>query len=252
MTSEHGLADMIAHALKRSRAEAGKSFLAELDQPTTTTEAYQVQSIVNKSYGPTGGFKVARKPGETVIMAPIYARDIMPSPATFDLRGEAEVGIELELGFKLLSPLPSLDNPEYDTRLRECVALVPVIEIVLSRLANLDQASPLLRLADNQLNGGLIVGPELHDWWGFDTTSVKANLRLGDNLVLDGVAAVPGGDAWENFRALAAMVGSHCGGLLPGHVAITGSLNGLPWVPAGTPVHAEICGLGDIDIEFTS
>ncbi|WIY27405.1 2-keto-4-pentenoate hydratase [Parasedimentitalea psychrophila] len=249
--SEFNRADALAEELDHGRAggvKPGPEF--ERDGQVTWEEAYQVQSILVKKYAPVAGFKVARKPGQPNIMAPIYSRDTYSSPVAVQTPPDELIGIELEIGFKVLSPLPAPNTENYLENLRACVAMVPVIEIVLTRLSDDPDCSPQLRLADNQLNGGLVVGQELRDWAAFDQPEVDAYLSFGDEVVLDGMASVPAGNAFESFRALAEMVGDHCGGLKPGHVVITGSLNGLPYIERGTPVRGEIRGLGEIAIDF--
>ncbi|MFU8779008.1 MAG: 2-keto-4-pentenoate hydratase, partial [Roseovarius sp.] len=64
--------------------------------------------------------------------------------------------------------------------------------------------------------------------------------------LLDGAAQVPGGDAFATLCALVRALGEHCGGLREGHVVITGSLNGLPWVQAPIVAQGNIAGLGSV------
>ncbi|WP_428649644.1 hypothetical protein [Roseibium sp.] len=213
-------------------------------------EAYIVQEAMAERFGPAGAFKVACKPGQPVIMAPIYASDIRPSGASFPTPAGDLVGVELEIGFRILKPLPAPGSADFRQKLRDSVALVPVIEVVLTRLEDPNTVSPMLRLADNQLNGGLVVGPERTDWQDLDLTRATATLDFGETRVLDGTVPVPGGDAFENLCKLVDLAGTHCGGLQPGQVAITGSLNGLPYIEAGTDVRGWIEGLGEVAVSF--
>ena len=86
------------------------------------------------------------------------------------------------------------------------------------------------------------------DWEGLGTARVHGRLDISGETLLDGVAEVPGGDAFANFCALARMVGTHCGGLQPGQVVITGSLNGLPWRELPLTAEGEIAQLGTVGI----
>lgn len=218
-------------------------------QGLTRNETYAVQALVAREIGPAGGFKVACKPGAPQIMAPIFRDDIMDSPAQLPVPEGERVGIELEIGFRVTAPLPAADAPERSARLAECLELVPVIEIVRTRLDTAD-APPLIKLADNQINGGLVVGPGLSDWSHMELSGAHARLDLGGQTILDGRAEVPGGNAFANFQALEAMVGGHCGGLHPGQVVITGSLNGLPYVTAPCKVAGHIDGLGEVSLDL--
>ncbi|MFW8635708.1 2-keto-4-pentenoate hydratase [Cribrihabitans pelagius] len=244
-------AEALAAALIRSRAGGPRTDLSSgRNGALSAADAYRVQEALAQRFGPVGGFKVACKPGQPVIMAPVYAADIRPSGHSFPTPEGEPIGIELEIGFKILRPLPPPGTGDFRQRLRDCVSLVPVIEVVLTRLADAEAASPMLRLADNQLNGGLVAGPERADWQDLDLTQATATLDFGDTRVLDGTVPVPGGDAFDNFCKLAEMAGSHCGGLQPGQVAITGSLNGLPYIEAGTGVKGWIEGLGEVSVAF--
>jgi len=211
------------------RVRAARPEWAGLDAATV----YGVQAAVASRTGPAGAFKVARKPGQPMIMAPIFGADVVRSPAALPEGRMRRVGIELEVGFQVLAPLPPADAPDFAERAADLVAAVPVIEIVDTRLDDLNAAPDLLKLADNQLNAGLAVGAPVRDWRGLDLTR-----------------EVPGGDAYQNFCALAVAIGDHCGGLKPGHVVITGSLNGCPWVDAPIAVKGEIAGLGPVEVRF--
>jgi len=213
---------------------------------------YEIQTIVTEAFGPAGAFKTARKPGQQTIMAPIYQSDIAASPARFAARRFFVTGIELEVGFVVRKVLPAPDANDFEQRAAECISVLPCIEIVDTRLASIDEASPLVRLADNQLNGGLVVGEPVEDWHGLDLGTVKYHLDLGAGRVMEGFADVPGGDAFGNFCALAKIIGSHCGGLRPGSMVITGSLNGMPFVEPGSRVRGQIEGLGSVEAEFAS
>jgi 2-keto-4-pentenoate hydratase len=213
---------------------------------------YEIQAIVTEAFGPAGAFKTARKPGQPTIMAPIYQSDIAASPACFSSGRFSVIGIELEVGFVVGKQLPAPDASEFKRRTAECISALPCIEIVDTRLVSIGEASPLVRLADNQLNGGLVVGEPVADWHGLDLNTMKFHLDLGTGKLMEGVADVPGGNAFGNFCALARMIGSHCGGLQPGSIVITGSLNGMPFVESGSRVRGHIEGLGSVEVEFDS
>lgn len=218
--------------------------------PSNPAEAYEIQHLVAQATGPVGGFKIARRPGQPQIMAPIFRKDVRQSPAIFGRNEIDRIGIELEVGFCVTSPLPDPGDDAFAERARDCVSVAPVLEIVDTRLTDLDASSPLLRLADNQINGALVVGTPREDWQGMQLETVNASLVLGAQTVLDGPSVVPGGDAFETFLHLARMVGSHCGGLKPGHFVITGSLNGLPFIERGMSVRGWIEGLGEVATNF--
>ena len=181
-----------------------------------------------------------------IVIAPIFETDLHASDATIHVPAGEEAGIELEFAFRLLRPLPDPASLDFAEKLRDAVELLPAIEIVRSRLSEPALAGAELKMADNQMNGALILGEPIVDWGAISVERASGFLSAGDSVLLDGQAPVPGGNAFETLRRFALAVGSHCGGLLPGHVVITGSLNGLPWMQPGLEVHGKIDGLGEV------
>ena len=251
-------ADAAAAERLAARIIAARRGAAPLDPaefshyPDDIESAYAVQRIVASAVGPVGGFKTARKPSQSQIIAPIFAQDIFHSPATIPAGRCRFLGVELELGFLIRRPLPANAATLPADELRGFVSLAPAIEIVDTRLKDPGVDNALLKLADNQINGGLVIGTPLDDWYNVDTIHPRARLTFDTNAVLDGEAMVPGGDAFETFCALVGIIGSHCGGLHAGQFVITGSLNGLPYVQPGTRVRGSIAGLGDIAVDFST
>ena len=201
--------------------------------------ALDIQQQVQASLGPVGGFKVARRPEGPPVIAPIDAGHVLPSGS--DVPVIDSLGVELEIGFQLVGEAPGrLDDNSRHT-------FVPrlVLELVDTRLEG-EGHDPMLKLADNQINAGLIVGPAFEAWDGRDFGSVQAALRCGTQQVIAGEATVPGGSALANLSLFLEHVGQHCGGLQSGQVVITGSLSGLPYFPSGTDVFGSVEGFGEV------
>lgn len=243
--------DLIASRLISAR---GGGLLADESLkpgPVDRSEAYGVQSAVASQVGRVGAFKTGRKsPDEQPIMAPIFAGDVRPSPAQFAPIELHVIGIELEVAFLLRRALPPVDSTDFVARARACVSPLAAIEVVDTRLADREAAGLLWQLADNQSNGGLVVGTAVDDWAGRDLVSIEARLEIGGDMVIDGPTEVPGGDAYETFCAFARLVGSHCGGLTVGQYVTTGSVSGLMFIERGRTVTGRISGLGTVTVEF--
>jgi len=227
----------------------GPKLPASAGDGLTRDRIFAVQAAVAAELGPVGGFKVACPPGAPIIIAPIFASDIHASPSEIHIPEGDEVGVELEYAFRLIAPLP--DAADFETQLRDAVEILPVFELVQSRLADPRGATPALKMLDNQLNGAVVLGEPRRDWQGIDVTRAEARLTLGHETLLDGPASVPGGDAFATLCALTRALGDHCGGLQPGHVVITGSLNGLPWMTPPTTATGWIGGLGSVSMTLT-
>jgi 2-keto-4-pentenoate hydratase len=217
--------------------------------PSDALEAYRVQAAVAAERGRVAGFKTARKPGEPQIMAPIMASDLVANGTRVASQFGGALGVELELGLRILAPLPAHDDPEFIDALKSCVEPLAVIELVDTRLED-PAADSLTKLADAQINAGLVIGPVLAGWNGGELAQVDAQMRFGTTVLLDGRAKVPGGDARETLHALSILIGTHCGGLQPGQIIITGSLHPLTYVEPGSVVSGWIDGCGAVTVEI--
>lgn len=220
----------------------GRRFTPGTSVPGSPAEAYAVQRAVMDRIGPAAAYKTARKPGADPIMAPIARAQIHDGDAAVGM-GRV-VGVELEVGLEALVRIPKGTAPD---RLAAMVRPRAAIELVDTRIDGPAADDPIVKLADQQACGALIVGTGTAAMPECDLDRVTARLRCGDTVVLDGPATIPGGSA---LASLAAFLDLYDGGLRPGEVVITGSLNGLPRFPPGTPVHGEIEGVGSVAVDI--
>lgn len=251
MTDDPRLQQM-AEKLLKARADAmpirGET---PASGPADNQEAYEVQRLVAAELGPAGAFKTGRRlPGDPVTMAPIPAAMVRASPASFGPRDVNLIGIELEVAFRVHSALPSAEDPEFAERARRAVSALAAIEIIDSRLADHDAAGALWKLADNQINGGLVPGAAVADWSGLDLATPNVRLEVDGEVVAHGPTAVPGGDAYHVFCAFARSVGRHCGGLVPGQYVTTGSLTLMRFIERRGKVTGHVAGLGSVSVDF--
>lgn len=214
--------------------------------PSDATQVYDIQRRVAASLGPVGGFKTARKGDAPPIMAPLFASGILRSGAQVPVRDV--MGIELEVGFEILRDRPAGGWPRDLSDLVACLRPVAVIELVDTRIKGPLAEDPLAKLADNQINAGLVIGETAPDWAGQDFGTPLARMKAGADVLLDGQGLVPGGSALETVAALAREIGDHCGGLKQGQIIITGSLHPLVYYPAGTHVEGWIEGIGSVSV----
>ena len=214
--------------------------------PKTHAEAYYIQARVSPALGPVAGFKAALKPGQEPIMSPIVPGSVFESGATV-ATGDV-MGVELEVGWKIIAPLPDPSADDFEAKLCRSVLPVPVIELVNSRLLGPLAEDPIAKLADFQINHGLIIGTPIGDWDGHDIGNIEARMQAGDNIMLDGSADVPGGSALSTLKMLFAKIGTHCGGLQVGQTVITGSLHPLTYIDVSCEVRGQIDGLGAISV----
>lgn len=242
------IAGKLLEARKRGRPISGET---PATGPASMDEAYAVQRLLAENLGAVGAFKTGRKsPEETPIMAPVPAGMVRASPARFGPGELTLIGIELEVAFLVREPLPRADDPRFAELARACVSPLAAIEIIDSRLADFETAGALWKLADAQVNGGLVHGAPVRDWGDIDLATLEVRLDIDGITVDDGPANVPGGDAFDVFCAFARLVGDHCGGLVPGQYVTTGTLTPMRFIEPGRQVTGHVAGLGTVAVGF--
>lgn len=244
--------ETLAECLLRAR-RGGPPVAASDMQPSDITEhdAYRIQAAVGAASGPVGAWKTGRKSPDAVpIMAPIFAATLRRSPAVFRPGELRLIGLEVEIAFRVDAELPPSHQADFEARAAERVSALAAIEVVDTRFADWEAAAPMWRLADNQINGGLVVGDPVPDWRGLDVETAAATLTVDGRRLVCGRVPVPGGSAFRTFCAFARRVGDHCGGLRVGHVVTTGSLTGMEFVERGAEVLGEVSGLGQVAVSF--
>lgn len=231
---------------------------APLDEATlfhafgTVDDVYAVQERVAREVGPVGAWKVgAASPEAEPFRAPIFRADLFESPAAPAPGRFRLFGIETEIAWRLARDLPARDDPYgVEEALGAFDVMMPVIELVDSRLAAGAEADAHWKLADNQINGGLVLGPPSPVRADHDPTVQPYRLEVGGEVVMEGRG---GNSAGDPRRLLAWMInetGDHCGGLRAGQIVTTGSLTGLRFVEAGQEVVADLEGLGRAEVRF--
>lgn len=244
--------DALADRLLRARLGGAAVEVDELrPHAIDESDAYAIQAAVCARAGSVGAWKTGRKSPDAIpIMAPVLAPAVRRSPAAFPAAELRVIGIELEIAFRVDAALPPIDHADFEALAAQRVTPLAAIEVVDSRIADFEAAGPLWKLADNQINGGLVVGESADDWRAMDLAEADATLKVDGRTIFSRRAAVPGGSAFRTFCAFARRVGGHCGGLAPGQVVTTGSITGLDFVQPGAEVVGRIAGLGHVRVSF--
>jgi 2-keto-4-pentenoate hydratase len=221
-------------------------------------EVYAIQSGVMAALGAVGGWKVGRWEYDApLIYAPIRADMMRASGAVWQPAECRLRGAELEVAFRIDAALPSPDDPRFLHRLAACVTPMAVFEIVDSRLADPREASLLWRLADFQINGGLVYGAPPATAWSpamFDAPSVR--LAADGETLCDGPATLNTRTPFimlaDLVRQLSGPGRDHCGGVQPGQIVTTGSFTGLRFFGKGTTLTGMIDGLPPVVTTFAT
>jgi len=220
--------------------------------------AYAVQDHSLRWLGPVGGWKVgAAGPNQTPICAPLPAAGLLPSGVALSPPRGALRGLEVELALRVAHDLPPQQQGLGDALLCTVFdAVLPAIEWVDSRLAG-GQASPaLVRLADLQSHGALILGPARP----LGPADPEPDLpTLGATLCWNGqtVASTVGGNPAQDLRRLVDWLIGHTARrglpLRAGQIVTTGSCTGLLWAPeGGVNVQGRLGPWGEVGLSLVS
>jgi 2-keto-4-pentenoate hydratase len=179
----------VAQALIKARRERRPvDALTLADKLRDACDAYAVQTLVARAlHGPDPGFPRYWKSGgpsreATVTHAPLPIEGVWPSPADARLWPCNIRLIEVEIALRLDRDVTAAEaatlSPETATSLVD--AMTVSIELVDSRWLQAVQAPPLLKLADLQSHGALVLGEWIpyapQDWAAQDVT-----VRIGND-----------------------------------------------------------------------
>ena len=244
--------DAAAQALVRARLD-GSRVPPALLQPANRGEAYAIQDATLAAIGPIGGWKVsACGIGLEPACAPLPATGLLPDAVLLEGSDWRLRGIEVEVGFRLGVDLPPRAAPYTLDDLAQAVeSVLPVIEVVETRLAEWLGAGAQAALADLLSHGALVLGrrqPFTPAW--FDLRRTEAALRFDGQIV----AHTVGEHRCPDAGALLVWLANHCSargvGLKAGCVITSGSCTGMLFASPGTQVRAEIGELAPVSLSF--
>lgn len=242
----------IADALLSARQQGQPQMAAAFDNMLTGgDEAYAVQAIVSGALGwfADGEPRHWKSGGQTrqsvLTHAPLPPQGVWTSPATangfaFTRRG-IEAEIALRLGRDVDAELAAGLDEVAATELVDAMAVS--IEIVDSRWTEYMAAPPLLRLADLQCHGALVLG-EWQPWKPRDWSQQACKVTIGnrDPVVRSGTHAL-GTPTWGLGAWLRHVTRN--GAIAPAGMAVTtGTWVGILDAEEGDLVVAEFDGVG--------
>ncbi|HWP12482.1 MAG TPA: fumarylacetoacetate hydrolase family protein [Ramlibacter sp.] len=242
----------LARRLIRARKAAVAVPHAHVPVPDTDG-AYAVQDATVRGLGPVGGWKVgAKAPLAEPACAPLPDSGLFASGATLLGPQWRMRGIEVEVAVRLGRDLdPAAGEPE-PALVRDAVeAVLPVIEVVETRLADWRDSAPLAQLADLQNHGGLVIGVASALSPGeLDLRTVEAYLAFDGQPVASTRGANPAADVWRLLGWLARHCARRGQPLRAGDLITTGSCTGMLFAPEGAHVQAQLAGIGVVELWF--
>ena len=234
----------IAELLLKAYADAAQFPSSEVPSPKDVDDVYRVQDLVYARLA-KGARPVAWKvggPGDAVepTIAPILPRRVLTSPARIAARDFHVIGVEAEIAFRFVRDLQ--DGEDIAGAIGDAVV---AIELCDSRLADWTSAAPLWKLADSQMNWGLVVGTGTTRWERVDFKAQRAELWIGGARCVEAIGAHPYGSPFRLMRWTVSHLAQRAGGAHAGDIVTTGSWGGMHFAAPGDEVLARFPGIGE-------
>lgn len=214
-------------------------------------QAYEVQQRVAESMGwftqaPARAWKLGGSVGGFISAAGVPATAVHESGWQVPPGTCYGFGIEAELIVRLGRDLD--EHTDLDNARNSIESWMPGIELCDTRWIQGDQAEPLLRLADQQLNRALIVGsahrlPDLPDW-----SDQMLQVTIDGQSSFVGKACHPFSDPLHSLPWLARHASSQGNPLCAGDLIATGSWSGICWVPEDVLIEVVFADVGRVKL----
>ncbi len=254
--------DRAAGMLEAARLEVRRiASLPEDVRPRSLADAYAIADRLAERLGwPLAGWycgctnvALQRRLG---LDEPVYGRLFAPlvhrSPAVLSQAALTPVVLECEFGFRLSRDLPPRPAPYTHQEVREAIATVhPCIEVVAGHLEDWISSYAFDGVADNAVDGGLVIGEGVPYHADLDLRSVPVRLEIDGTPAREGRGADVLGDP---VLALTWLVNARCrdgDGLRAGDVHNTGTATDIAPFAAGSVAVADFGPLGRVELTLT-
>jgi 2-keto-4-pentenoate hydratase len=221
-------------------------------RPSNMDDVYAIHDAVAAKLGPVLGWKVgAANATAEPVCAPLLAGTIYQSPVQLDPQKFTMRGMESEIAFRFASDLPARDEAySKDQVLGAIETAFPAIEINETRYVDSGAVDPMTKLADNILNGALILGPPWSGWPDLAVADQPVEMRFDDELLF----SHKGGNNAVDIMRLVVWIANHMRekgpGITTGQVVTTGSWTGLHKAGSAKQVVTRFPGVGDVTVRF--
>lgn len=183
--------------------------------------------------------------------APLFRRLIHDAPARLSTRDFAPIVLECEFAFVLARDLPARLAPYSHEEVRAAVRSVhPAIEVVAGTLKDWQRQSPFAIIADNGVDGALVLGAGKADWRNHDLARIEVTLVVDGEPAQRGTGADVLGDPFNALVWLANRQAQYGPGLKAGQVHNTGTATRMQPVKTGERAVASFGALGQVELDL--
>ena len=198
----------------------------------TTQQAYEVQDALlelNKlTFNDIGCWKLgAANIEQTPICAPIYPSLVFRNDDTINVNNFINLSVELEWGYYLIQDihLSEFENKAFD----EIMFSDPIVcfELVDSRLDNINALTSSEKLADNQLNAGIVISEKLNKKYIHHAKNIEHELMMDHKLIFSNKGGHPLVEPSYMLKNGLSVLLNRVKKLKKGTLILTGSFNGM-------------------------
>lgn len=228
--------------------------------PANITEAYAIQARLAEKLGwAVGGWfcgctnrAIQEQLGlAEPYCAPLFRHLIHRAPTVLEAKDFAPIVLECEFSFILARDLPARPEAYEFADIEAAIAtLHPSIEVVAGTLKNWQRQPPFTIIADNGVDGALVLGEGQADWPAFDLSGVQVELSVDGQLVQTGSGANVLGNPLNALLWLANEQRKRGNGLKAGDVYNTGTATLMQPMKAGQHAVASFGPLGKVELQL--
>jgi 2-keto-4-pentenoate hydratase len=229
--------------------------------PRDIAEAYAIQGeyvgMRGRDLGAVAGYKIAlttpqmrRMVGMSEpIAGDILEKTVLHGPARVRAANYVRLLVEFEIALELGDDLPAVGAPFTRESVAAAVkAVMPALELADDRNADyaLLPSHPLMLIADNAWNEGVVLGEPVQDWRRIDLAEVRGVALVNDSPVGEGRGRDVMGHPLEALAWIANHLAARGLGLWRSDIVITGSLVATRFAKPGERIRFEAGPLGSV------
>ena len=240
---------------RRLRNEIGDRLPVEL-RPQSNEQALKIQRVqmehmTRNHLDTVGGWKCCLPFDGNYVVAPLFSRTIhhhSPCPIQLD---QGVCKIEPEIAFRFKDSLPSGRKAYSEQEVMDALeGAYMALELIQDRYHSYEEVPFLEHLADNLLNQGVFIGPELPLKKVLKASKIKFNITLDDSVQSDIKGKHPNQLPQTPLLWLVNYLNRSGQGIQAGQEVITGSYAGVLTVKEKEDFTIEYKGLGSMTLRF--
>jgi 2-keto-4-pentenoate hydratase len=239
----------IAGFLIKSRKDHTQWHVGSTPPLENIDDVYTTQNLVTAALGAdVRAWKTSPLEDGTAFVGPIYATNIFTSGAQIPTSKMHLIGIEGEIAFRINRDLPDQSHPYIrDDILASISEMLPLIELVDTRMINGMEQDTTLKMADNQSNHGIVIGDaSTKNWNDINATMAEVHLTVNDKSLFSGISSSPINDMFDLMAGTANSCVKYDRPVRAGDIITTGSCTGIVFIEAGSKVVLDFPEIGQV------